>query len=38
MTKAETFFEDLTKEIPDVKKGNMFGAAGSICFRHSEHS
>jgi len=26
MTKAETFFNELTKEIPDVKPGKMFGA------------
>lgn len=26
MTKAEEFFNDLTKEIPNVKPGKMFGA------------
>lgn len=26
MTKAELFFTELTKEIPDVKPGKMFGA------------
>jgi hypothetical protein len=26
MTKAETFFNDLTKEIPDATPGKMFGA------------
>ena len=27
MTKAEIFFNELTKEIPDVKAGKMFGAS-----------
>ena len=26
MTKAEQYFSDLTKEIPEVKSGKMFGA------------
>jgi hypothetical protein len=30
MTRAEEFFSDLTREIPDVKAGKMFG---SLCMK-----